>query len=128
MKKSWIKEFARDLLALGSIPFYFLVILRSIIGKNANFLYQMVIAAIAIFLFSLLIKNSNLYIGRSVPILVFTSIFYKEFLFTIFALGIWVLLLVSSYFIKKKFGDALRGIIIGVLSTLAGYHLAPYFL
>ena len=126
MNKSWLKEIARDLLALGSIPFYFLVVIRAVIGKYNIFVYQMVIAAIVIFILYFIIKNSNLHIGRALVILVFTSLFYKEVLFTTFAALIWILLLVSAYYLKRSFGFVLRGILIGILSSLAGYYGTMY--
>ena len=126
MNKSWLKEIARDLLALGSIPFYFLVVIRAVIGKYNVFVYQMVIAAIVIFILYFIIKNSNLHIGRALVILVFTSLFYKEVLFTTFAALIWILLLVSAYYLKRSFGFVLRGILIGILSSLAGYYGTMY--
>lgn len=128
MKTSWLKEIARDLLALGSIPFYFLVIIRAIIGKYNIFVYQMLIAAIAIFALYFVIKNSNLHIARAFVAVVFTSLFYEEMLYTVFAILIWILLLISAYYIKRNIGYVFRGIIIGVISSLAGYYGALYLL
>ncbi|MAG91896.1 hypothetical protein CMO83_04430 [Candidatus Woesearchaeota archaeon] len=126
MKKSWLKEIARDLLALGSIPFYFLVVIRAIIGKYELFINQMVIAAIAIFILYFVIKGSNLHIARSIPIVVFTSLFYNEMLFAVFAVLVWVLLLVSAFYINRKVGFVIRGLIIGVISSLVGYYGALF--
>ena len=128
MSKTWLKEISRDLLALGSIPFYFLVVIRAIIGKYNVFVYQILIAAIAIFILYFVIKDSNLHIARSFTILIFTSLFYKEAIFTTFAFLVWVLLLVSAYYIKRKIGSVFRGIVIGVISSLAGYYGAIYLI
>ena len=128
MSKTWLKEISRDLLALGSIPFYFLVVIRAIIGKYNVFVYQILIAAIAIFILYFVIKDSNLHIARSFTILIFTSLFYKEAIFTTFAFLVWVLLLISAYYIKRKIGSVFRGIIIGVISSLAGYYGTIYLI
>lgn len=122
MKTSWLKEIARDLLALGSIPFYFLVVIRAVIGKYDIFVYQMLIAAIIIFILYFIIKDSNIHIARALVILAFTSLFYKEMIFTVFAALIWVLLLASAYYIKRKIGFVVRGIVIGIISSLVGYY------
>src|SRR3989344_2262411 len=114
----WLKEFARDLVALGSIPFYLLVVARSIIGSHYSFVYQMAIAAIAVFILYFLIKDSSMHIARSLVIVVFTSMFYKEAIFTAFAALVWVLLVIADYYIKRKIGYVIRGIIIGILSSL----------
>ena len=128
MKTSWLKEIARDLLALGSIPFYFLVIIRAVIGKYNVFVYQMLIAAVVIFILCFIIKNSSMHTARAFVIVVFTSLFYKETLFTFFAGLIWVLLLVSAYYLKRSLGFALRGVLIGIIGSLAGYYGTLYLL
>lgn len=124
MKTSWLKEVARDLLALGSIPFYFLVVIRAVIGKYNVFVYQMLIAALLIFILYFIIKNSDLHVARSFAALIFTGLFYKEMLFTAFASLVWVLLLVSAYYLKRSIGLVFRGIVIGGISSLIGYYLA----
>ncbi|MBI3034902.1 hypothetical protein HYY71_01135 [Candidatus Woesearchaeota archaeon] len=126
MKKSWIKEIARDLLALGSIPFYFLVVVRAVIGKYNAFVYQMLIAALVVFILYFLMKDSSLHVGRAFVILVFTSLFYKDMLFAAFASLAWVLLLISAYYIKRSVGFVLRGIMIGAIGSLAGYYTTLY--
>lgn len=120
--KKWLKETARDLFAFGSIPFYFLVVVRAGIGKYSTFVNQMVIGAIAIFVLYFLIKDSNLHLARAFAIVVFTSIFYNAILYTVFAALIWTLMLVSAYYLKRKLNPILRGVIIGVLSSVAGYY------
>src|SRR3989338_3619595 len=57
MEKNWKKGIARDVMALGSIPFYFIVIIRAIIGKYAIFVYQLLIAAIILFLLMKIFGN-----------------------------------------------------------------------
>ncbi|MDP3766006.1 MAG: hypothetical protein Q8R04_05830 [Nanoarchaeota archaeon] len=126
MKTLWLNEIARDLLALGSIPFYFLVVIRAVIGKYNIFVYQMLISAAVIFILYFVIKNSNLHIARAFVAVAFTSLFYKEMLYTVFASLIWVLLLVSAYHIKRNIGPVFRGIIIGSISSLTGYYGALY--
>ena len=122
MQKSWLKETARDLFAFGSVPFYFLVVIRAIIGKYNVFVYQMIITAIVILILYFIIKDSNLHIARAFAIVVFTSIFYDAALYTFFAGLVFVLLLVSAYYLKRKISPILRGIIIGALSCIAGYY------
>ncbi|MBI2649756.1 hypothetical protein HYX04_00405 [Candidatus Woesearchaeota archaeon] len=128
MGKSWLKGIARDLLALGSIPFYFLVVIRAVIGKYDIFVYQMLIAAITIFVLYFAIKDSSLYIARSFAVLVFTSLFYKEIVFTVFAGLVWALLLISAYYIKRNIKHVFRGLIIGVVSSVIGYYGTLYLL
>jgi len=88
MKTKWKKEIARDCLALGSIPFYFIVAVRAVIGKHMLFVYQMIISAIVLFILFKLIKDSNMHIARSLILIIFTSIFYKDLYYTIYAIYI----------------------------------------
>ena len=122
MQKSWLREIARDLIALGSIPFYFLVMVRAIIGKYNAFVYHMIIAAISVFFLYFIVKNANLHVARSLVIVISTSLFYKESIFTAFAVLIWFLLLISAYYIKRDIGFMVRGVLIGFLSFLSGYY------
>ena len=120
--KKWLKETARDLFAFGSVPFYFLVVVRAVIGKYNVFVYQMIIAAIVILILYFIIKDSNLHIARAFAIIVFTSIFYNAMLYTFFAVLVWILLLVSAYYLKRKISPILRGIIIGLLGSVIGHY------
>ena len=124
MAKSWLKEFARDLMALGSIPFYLLVVIRSVIGNYYVFVYQMLIAAIAVLILYFLIRGSSLHVARSLVVVVFTSLFYKETIFTVFTSITWVLLLFAAYYVKGKIGYVTRGVVVGILSSLIGYYSA----
>jgi len=127
MKKLWLNEFARDLLALGSIPFYFLFVIRVLILKDKVFIYQMIIAAISIFVLYFIIKDANLHIARSFVVLVFANLVYKEKIFGIFSVLVWIFVLISAHYLKKSASSMFRGIVIGIASSLAGYYIAPFF-
>ena len=90
MEKNWKKGIARDVMALGSIPFYFIVIIRAIIGKYAIFVYQLLIAAIILFLLMKIFRKSNAHIARGLILVVFTSLFYRDNLYTTFAFLLWI--------------------------------------
>jgi len=126
---NWKKEIARDVLALGSLPFYLIVIIRAIVGKYKPFVYQMVIGLIIIILLSYLFKKTDQYVGRAIPIVFFSSIFYKEPLYTYFACAMLVALIISSsYLLKSKIRleAIIKGIVIGVFSTVITYYLVPF--
>ncbi|MBI2653968.1 hypothetical protein HYX02_04105 [Candidatus Woesearchaeota archaeon] len=126
--KKWLKEVARDLLAFGSIPFYFLVVIRAIIGKHNVFVYQMIIAAAVVFILDFIIKDSDMHVARALVAVFFTSLFYKEAIFTFFAAVVLALLLVSAYYVKRKIGSIIRGIIVGAISSAAGHYLTQYLI
>ena len=91
MPKNWKKEIARDTLALGSIPFYFLVIIRAVVGQYAIFVYQLLIAVIVLFVLSKIIKNSNLHMARAFILVIFTSLFYNDLFYTVFVSLFYIL-------------------------------------
>lgn len=123
MVKNWKKEIARDLLALGGIPFYFIVVIRAIIGKYTPFVYQLVITLVVLVILSLIFKNSNQHIARGLILVFFTSLFYKDMLFTIFASLLWLFMILSLFYLKVKIKEIVKGVSFGVISTTMGYYL-----
>jgi hypothetical protein len=125
MKKDWKKEVARDAIALGSIPFYFIVMIRAIIGQYAIFVYQLLIALAILIISYFIIKKSDMYIARCFVLWVFSSLFYKHALYTVFAFLLWLFVIASSYYLKNKNKAIIKGIILGILSSVIAYYLSP---
>ena len=122
MKKKLTKGIFRDLLALGGIPFYVLVMARSLVGNHYNFTYQLLLSLVIITLVSIFVK-SNLHLSRSLIILVFSSLFYNDFKFTIFASFIWILLIGSTFYLKQDKKLILKGILLGVIASLVSFYI-----
>ncbi|MFC1753902.1 hypothetical protein ACFL96_11025 [Thermoproteota archaeon] len=132
MSKKWKKEVARDALALGSIPFYFIVLVRAVIGQYTPFLVQLIVSFVLLYLLYWILKgvlkNSNLHIARALIIVVFTSLFYQELIFTVFAVLLWFMLILSAAYLKIKRKEILLGILSGILATVAGYLVTLWVL
>lgn len=126
MKKDWKKEVARDCIALGSIPFYLIVIIRAIVGQYAVFVYQLLIAFVVLVALSFVVKKSDMYIARAFVLWVFTSLFYRHNLYTIFAFILWVCIVISSNYLKVKKNVIIKGVILGIISAGIAYYLAPF--
>lgn len=124
-KADWRKEIARDSLALGSILFYFIVIIRAGVGQHSLFVAQVVIAIIVLFLLSRVIKNSNHHLARGFALAVFTSLFYRDRLFTIFAFVLLGILIVSLNYLGIKRNVILNGLLLGIASAGISYYLSP---
>ena len=120
------KEIARDLIALGSIPFYILVLARSLIGDYYLFFYQLIIALVFLFLVNILFKNFNQHLSRAFVLVVFTIIFYKQLIYTVFAVIVFLLILASLVYLKIDKKEINFGLILGIISSLIGYYLAPF--
>jgi len=126
MKKDWKKEVARDCIALGSIPFYLIVIIRAIVGQYALFVYQMLIGLVVLIGLSFFVKKADMYVARCFIIWVFTSLFYKHNLFTVFALILWVFVIVSSNYLNVKKNVIIKGAVLGIVSSGVAYYLALF--
>ncbi|MFA4952805.1 MAG: hypothetical protein WC584_01130 [Candidatus Pacearchaeota archaeon] len=123
MKKQNIcKEFARDFLALGSIPFFVLVLVRIWIIHDLEYLSQFAIAG-GLFLILTFLFKSNLYSGLSFVILVFTILFYNDKIFTIFAVLVYLVLICSLVYLNYEKKKISYGFLFGVLSTGIGYYI-----
>ncbi|MEQ9618910.1 MAG: hypothetical protein RIG61_07020 [Deltaproteobacteria bacterium] len=123
LSKNMKEEVARDLFALGGLPFYLLVLVRATIGNYHTFLYQVVIALPVMFLMSKFVKNSNLHIARGLILVVFTSIFYEALSFTIFSILVWVFMILSLIYLKVDTKEIIKGVALGVVSVVISYSL-----
>ena len=124
MKKDWKYEIARDSMAFGSILFYLIVIVRSLIGEYLVFVYQLLIALAILILSSFIIKDTNHHLARAFVVVVFTSIFYKDNFFTFFAALLWVFMIGSAFYMKLNKKSIYKGIILGIIATVISYYLS----
>ena len=122
--KDWKKEIARDLMAFGSIPFYIIVLVRSLIGDYLTFVYQLLIAIVILIISSFIIKDTNHHIARAFVVVVFTSIFYKDLPFTFFAGLLWIIMIAAAFYIKLEKKSIYKGIILGIIATIISYYLS----
>ncbi len=124
MKKNWKYELARDSMAFGSILFYLIVLVRSTIGEYMLFVYQLLIALVFLIISSFFIKNANHHLARGFVLVVFTSLFYKDVPFTIFAALVWIFMICSAFYIKENKKSIYNGIVLGVIAALVSYYLS----
>ena len=124
MLKNWKKQIARDVIALGSIVFYALVIARALIGPFFPFLYQLLISATVLFCISFFFKVYDAYVSRGLVLAVLTSLFYKDIFFAVFAFLIYLGLIFSALHIRGNKEEIIKGIVAGIVSAVSGYYLA----
>ena len=122
---NWKKEVARDLLALGGIPFFILVMARSLIGDYFLFTYQLLISILLFFLIERLFKEFNQHLSRVIVLIVFTIIFYNQLIYSVFAILIGIFVLISLFYLKKTKKEIIFGLLIGGLVSFISYFLAP---
>jgi hypothetical protein len=125
IKRDWLKELARDFVALGSLPFLVLVIARVFILAKPYYLSQFIISA-GIFLLLIIWLKYDLHSGIGLIILIFTLIYYQELKFSIFAIFIFCGFIISLVYIKKDKKKIIQGIFFGAVSSVIGYNIVKF--
>ena len=120
----WKKDVARDLLALGSIPFFILVMARSLVGEYYLFIFQTLIALVFIHLVGWKLEF-NRHLARMLVLVFFTILFYNQLIFSVFAILVGLITLLSLFYLKEPMKKVGFGLLFGVLASLIGYYLAP---
>ncbi|MEW6144037.1 MAG: hypothetical protein AB1598_03355 [Thermodesulfobacteriota bacterium] len=120
------EEIARDVVALGGLPFYLLVLVRAAIGDYVSFLVEVAAALPLLYLLAYFVRGSNLHIARALVLVVFTSLFYKAVPFTIFSTLVWCGMIYSLAYLKSGAREILKGIAIGAVSVIISYSLTLF--
>lgn len=121
MKKTWLNELARDLIALGSIPFLLLTIARVSV-MQAYYPMQFIISSVIFFILRFIFKAS-LHAGLGLILSAFISVFYHNILFTSFAAIIYTGMIISLFYLGKSKKEIINGISLGAISAGIGYYI-----
>ena len=122
MKKEWLRELARDFVALGGIPFFILVLVRVSLLERPDYFSQFVIAGV-IFILLMLIFKSDTYSGLGLIVLVFTILYYDQTRFSIFAVLAYFLVIASLFYLKIERKNIFKGIFFGAIATIISYYV-----
>jgi hypothetical protein len=118
--EGWLKVLARDLIALGGLPFFVLVLVRVWMLDNTAYFLQFAIAGVLFGLLFLFVKQ-DVYAGLGLIVLVFTSIYYVDSLYTIFGIVAYCLLLVSLFYLGRDWKKVILGVLIGAAGVGASF-------
>jgi len=119
LEKNWLREFARDFIAFGSIPFLLITIARvSVI--EIYYPMQFIIGSVIFFVLRSVFK-ADMHAGLGFILLTFTSIFYKSLLFLVFAIFVYVGIIISLFYLKYEKKEVLKGVLFGSISTAVAY-------
>ena len=118
--EGWLKVLARDLIALGGLPFFVLVLVRVWMLDNTAYFLQFAIAGVLFGLLFLFVKQ-DVYAGLGLIVLVFTSIYYVDSLYTIFGIVAYCLLLVSLFYLGRDWKKVILGVLIGAAGVWASF-------
>lgn len=120
-----LKETSRDLIALGGLPFFILIIGRVWMLDKSFYPLQFIIGGI-IFLVLMFSFKSNMHSGLGLIALFFTLLYYNHLRFSIFAIFAYFLLIISLVYLKKDKGEIFKGILFGVISSIISYYTVGF--
>jgi len=120
------KEIARDLMGLGSIPFLVLVVVRITMAGNFLELFHIVVATAFVSLTSVFVRAVHFHSAIIVILIIFTSVFYEDRYYTVFAILTGVLA-VYGFIAYLKLEYVYRSVLIGLLASLAAWLLSLRF-
>jgi hypothetical protein len=123
MNKNWKKEVARDIIALGSLPFYAIVMARMLITPELSPLIPQLLIALGVLVTLDMFLSYNHHLARGLVIVVFTSLGYSDQLFWVFAGSIWIGMAYALFYLKEKKNAILNGALAGAISSILAYYL-----
>jgi hypothetical protein len=121
-----LKELARDIVSLGGIPFFLLVLVRMSILPSWVYFFKILIAGILFFTIYPFMKQ-EFHSGLAIIILIFLSFNYNDLIFTIFSSIAYISMLVSLVYLKEKKRKVLFGIVFGVAASLLSIFLVNLY-
>ena len=127
MNESWKKEIARDILALGGLPFYIIAIVRMLIAPEFSILVPQLIISFIFLAIVYRLISFNQHLARGIVLFVFTSLGYKNIQYSIFASLLWIGMIFSLVELKEKKSEIITGIIVGVIITAIAHQLSNIF-
>jgi len=117
---AWVKTVARDIVAIGGVPFFILVLVRVYLLNNPVYFSQFVVSGV-VFLGTWFLFKQNIYAGLGLIVLVFTSMYYSNNTFTIFGVIAYVFLLGGLFYLKENIKKIFLGIVVGALGVGVSY-------
>ena len=101
MKKDWKKEAGRDILALGSIPFFIIILARVYILSDWSYLGMFAVSGIVFGILAIFFQSEH-HLGLGLIAAILTSQHYKKLLFTTSALLLYTGMVYSAIYLKIK--------------------------
>jgi len=125
MKTEYIKEVARDLIALGSPLFFAVVVARIYFLSNWAYLSQFIIGGILFYTLAILLKTDKR-AGMGVILLIFLTFYYNDLQFSWFARILFILFIGALYYLKIEKLEIAKSIILGIIATVISYYSVEF--
>jgi len=121
---NWKREIQRDILALGSPVFYFLVIARALVGPFWDLANPLLILAPVLYLISRSKLEVDLYLSRSLLMIVVITMHYGDIKFGLFSGLIWLAMVNAASNLGRNKGQITGGILLGAVLAIVGAFIA----
>lgn len=123
-REQWVHELERDLMALGSVVFYFLVIGRALVGPFWDLFIPLAIIAVIIIFINFISQEFDLYIARGIVMAIFVTRHYGDIVFGIFAAVVMIAMIISSVRLGTPRQKITRGALLGLICSALLYPFA----
>jgi hypothetical protein len=122
--KPWVTDLQRDVLALGSVVFYFLVIGRALVGPFWDLFVPLMIIAATLVIVNYFSKRFDLYITRGIVLAIFVTRHYGDIIFGVFAAIAMTAMIIASVNLGTSKKKIEQGVLLGLLCGVLMYPLA----
>ncbi|HEX9594950.1 MAG TPA: hypothetical protein VF996_02385 [Candidatus Saccharimonadales bacterium] len=124
---SWTWEIQRDILALGSPVFYFLVIARALVGPFWDLANPLLVLAPVIYLISRSKLEADLYLSRALLMITVITMHYGDWKFGVFSGLIWLGMVKAASNLGRSKQQVTGGILLGAALAIVGAWIANLF-
>ena len=117
------REIARDMMGLGSVPFLLLVLVR--VGMVGNFLefFHILVAVTLFALVGAKWRGLHYHTGRIVILAIFTSIFYDDVYYAVFAVLVGAAS-IGAFVAYLKIDNVFKSVGVGLVCSLVSYLIS----
>jgi hypothetical protein len=117
------RELARDMMGLGSVPFLILVLVRVAMVGNFLELFHIIVAVVLFGLVGVKWRGLHYHTGRIVIMAIFTSMFYDDIYYTLFASVIGVVA-IRGFVSYLRIQRVYTSVGVGLVCSLSSYVIS----
>jgi hypothetical protein len=123
--ETWVREVQRDVLALGGVVFYLLVLGRALVGPFWDLVVQLLVVGVGLLVaLPLLRGTTDLYLTRAMVVAVLVTRHYGDVVFGVFAAVAFVSMVVFAFRLDRPRAAIARGLALGAVLSVGAYALA----
>jgi hypothetical protein len=122
----WLSEVERDVLALGGVVFYVLVLGRSLVGPFWDLVVPLTVIGLGLLLAAPLLHGTDLYVTRSAVVAVLVTLHYEDPVFGAFAAVAFAGLIAAALHLGRSRAGVVRGLVLGLVLAAVGTALGVW--